>query len=205
MALTSELLASSNSTTSLWLLATAKYKGVPPFSSLLETSRVRFQQRLDLFQVTFLSCVVNLTAEGEAAPSQHDQHDCGTKKLGGWSDYSYPRSCSCPNLISSQRRRGSSRRDNWKLARHAKCLVTSNKNHPSRRDGGSLHKIPAMNFHPPFRTQPLLRPTRHWRVWLLSAVAPRLFYFAGFGGATFAASPMPKPAKIRKWLYINWL
>jgi hypothetical protein len=83
------------------------------------------------------------------------------------------------------------------ISQTRQCLVTSNKNHPSRRDSGSIRKIPAMNFGRPFRTQPFLRPTRHWRVWLISAIAPRLFILRG---SRFSLRPVS-----RHNCGLNWL
>ena len=49
--------------------------------------RIVFEQRLDLFQVAILGRVMNLAAEGEAAPSQRDQRDQMTAArpgIGEW-------------------------------------------------------------------------------------------------------------------------
>jgi hypothetical protein len=44
--------------------------------------RIVFEQRLDLFQVATLGRIMNLAAEGEAAPSQRNQRDGG--EAGNW-------------------------------------------------------------------------------------------------------------------------
>ena len=71
LALTSALLASSNSATSLWPSSRRPVQRRPAVVVFAENQiRIVFEQRLDLFQVAIPGRVMNLAAEGEAAPSQ---------------------------------------------------------------------------------------------------------------------------------------